>query len=467
MREEIRRERQRRSLEALYERFTSNTGEELAQPSAPELTGSVPPAPAAGDPLDTSTRFMPSLAALDAAHPETGHLEQLEQTRALGTVSFDTPLPEDPFEPAAAAPELFEEVPARKPRSKRKRNIVMLATVLVFALVVTGSVYFVRALVKQFNPDDYPGPGGAAVEFTVQDGWGAKIISRKLEELDVISNDRLFIKAMDAADSEHNIIHPGEYELKKQMPAADAVEILVDNKPDKVFYIGLQANTRLDKALDEISEGSGLDREQLQKLAGSPQQFGLPKTVSNLEGWLHPGEYRMPLDTSAKDVLQEMVDATKKALSDAGINDLAQGYRTLNIASLLQAEARPKDYATVAGAINNRLQPGNSQTHGLLQIDSTVTYGLDRGGLQFSAAERQDASNPYNTYVHKGLPPTPIGSPATEAIEAAAHPESNNYYYWVTVNTTTGETKFSSNYNEHKVNQQEFRDWCQANPETC
>lgn len=162
-----------------------------------------------------------------------------------------------------------------------------------------------------------------------------------------------------------------------------------------------------------------------------------------------------------------MVKGTKTTLKNAGITDLKQGYRTLTVASILQAEAREKDYATVAGAIENRLDPGNKETHGLLQVDSAVIYGLKRYSLQFSPSEKKDKANKYNTYVHTGLTPTPIGSPADAAIKAAANPEDNGYYYWVTVNISTGETKFASTYAEHQQNQAQFRTWCSENPGVC
>lgn len=154
-------------------------------------------------------------------------------------------------------------------------------------------------------------------------------------------------------------------------------------------------------------------------------------------------------------------------MEQSSITDLDEGYRILKVASILQAEARTPDYATVAGAIENRLNPNNKETHGLLQVDSSVIYGLGRYSLQFSPEEKADASNKYNTYEHAGLPPTPLGSPANAAIEAAAHPEDNGYYYWVTVNIETGETKFASNYQEHLRNQAEFRAWCDQNPDVC
>lgn len=465
MREEARQERQRETLRALYESFAAGQGLPLAEPSTPELTGldhylgasadgeAAPDAALATaddqDGQQTHTRFLPTLAAAHTA--QTPVIEQQDALHRNGLLDQDD----------EASKKL------RRKKTRRKRNLVMLATVVIFALVVAGSFYFVKSLVKQFNPDDYPGPGGATVEFTVEDGWGLGAISRKLEDLDVISNDKLLIKAVENSERANKVVHPGTYQLKSQMPAADAAEILVDNRPGKVFYIGLKANLRLNAALEEIAKGSGLKLADLEKLAGQPEKFGLPSSVPNLEGWLHPGEYRFALDSTPKDVLAKMVRSTKNTLKDAGITDLEKGYRTLKVASILQAEAREKDYATVAGAIENRLNPANKETHGLLQVDSTVIYGLDRYSLQFSQAERKDAGNKYNTYVHKGLTPTPIGSPATSAIKAAANPQSNGYYYWVTVNIETGETKFASSYAEHQRNQAEFRAWCQQNSDVC
>ena len=480
MREEARHERQRETHRALYERFAAGTGAPIAQPSEPELAGAeyygeslaaaphdhqAPAEPDASSGEETHTRYLPAQAPAESDVPESTDAADLNNQDYDEAHHAAQPAPvfgEDPNDEQAAAHKA-----QRRKRTKRKRNLVMLATVLIFALVVSGSVYFVKSVLKQFNPDDYPGPGGATVEFTVEDGWGVNIISRKLEELDVVSDDGLFSDAVTDSDAPNKLIHPGTYLLKKQMPAADAAEILINQRPDKVFYIALKANMRMDAAIEEIAKGSGLAEKDLKALANKPQEFGLPDSVPNLEGWLHPGEYRFPLETSAKDVLAELVKATKVSLEQAGVTDLEEGYRILKIASILQAEARTPDYATVAGAIENRLDPGNRETHGLLQVDSAVIYGLDRYSLQFSQQEKQDASNKYNTYVHKGLTPTPLGSPANVAIDAAAHPEDNGYYYWVTVNIETGETKFASTYGEHQRYKAEFDAWCDEHPDVC
>lgn len=477
MRETTRAERQRATQRALYERFAAGSSshpDPLAAPSAPELTGlgyyqlqPVDPetsGTAGASGAQPATEYIPVAAPAEgqAADPE----QQPRNEQSYDNYAGDSaPAADLVGQPLDAQDEAGKK--QRRKRTKRRRNLVMLAVVLVFALVVAGSVLTVKSVLKQFNPDDYPGPGGEAVEFTVEDGWGVQVISRKLEELDVVSSDKLFAQAVEQSTAPSKVIHPGNYLLKKQMRAADAAGELINNKPDKVFYVALKANLRMPAALEEIAKGSGLELAELTKLAAQPKKFGLPAEVKNLEGWLHPGEYRFALDTSAQKVLQSLVDATKKSLKAAGEPDLSKGYRALKIASIMQAEATVNDYPAVAGAIENRLHKDNTETHGLLQVDSAVIYGLDRYTLQFSAEERADKSNAYNTYVHPGLPPTPIGSPSNDAIKAAVNPAPNDYYYWVTVNTQTGETKFAATYAEHQQNQAEFRAWCAANADVC
>ena len=355
---------------------------------------------------------------------------------------------------------------ARKTR-KRRRNGVMAVVLLGFIGVIVAVVLILQGVLAKFNPEDYPGPGGEAVSFEVMPGWGTNQISKHLVADDIVASEKLFAEAVQLVETDNREIHPGVYELRKQMPSLDAATILIGDGLPKVGYVAIKQNVRMPAVLEEVAKGSGLPLKDLQKLANDPKAFGIKSEAKNLEGYLHPGEYRFPVDSDAKSVLQMLVDATQKSLKDQGITDPAEGYRALKIASILQAEARPNDYAVVAGALENRLHPNNTETNGLLQVDSTVIYGLDRYTLQISKAEKTDAGNLYNSYVHKGLPPTPIGSPGDSAIKAAANPEANSYYYWVTVNTNTGETKFAKTYREHLVNQNEFRAWCAQNTDVC
>jgi len=366
------------------------------------------------------------------------------------------------------AEDLFsEQVPDMEGRRRRRRRSAgILVTVVLVVLLALGAGGY--AVVKRLTapPEDYPGPGTGQVTFTVGDGWGSKQIGRSLLEQDIIKSTGAFDAAVDDAPDGVPTFHPGDFQLAKQMAAKDVVAALTAD-PAKVSYVALEPNARLSSAISSIAEATGLSEAELSKLSRRPKDFGLPATATNLEGWLHPGAYRFPLDASAKDVLTELVDATKASLEKAGLSDPVQQQRALIVASIVSAEGMQKDYAKVAGVIENRLAPSNKETNGLLQSDATVIYGLNRFSLRLSREEQRDASNPYNTYVHKGLPPTPIGSPGNSAIEAAAHPEASEYYYWVTVNLDTGETLFARTHAEHVANVAKYSQWCSENPGRC
>lgn len=100
-------------------------------------------------------------------------------------------------------------------------------------------------------------------------------------------------------------------------------------------------------------------------------------------------------------------------------------------------------------------------------MDSAVTYGLGTKSYNFTEEQRQDKSNPYNTYANPGLPPGPIGSPGKTAIDAAAKPKSNYYLYWETINLDTKETKFSRTLAEHNGYVDQYNAWCMANVGRC
>ena len=119
-----------------------------------------------------------------------------------------------------------------------------------------------------------------------------------------------------------------------------------------------------------------------------------------------------------------------------------------------------------ARVIDNRLDgPGDKGgTNGLLQIDASVNSALDRTGtIAISTDEIQSvADSPYNTYTQPGLPPTPIEAPGDAAIEAAAHPAEGDWYYYVTVDLATGETKFAETYDEFLRYNDQLQEYCET-----
>ena len=77
------------------------------------------------------------------------------------------------------------------------------------------------------------------------------------------------------------------------------------------------------------------------------------------------------------------------------------------------------------------------------------------------------ADSPYNTYTQKGLPPTPIEAPGDDAIQAALHPADGPWFFYVTVNLKTGETKFTDDYDEFLEFKDEYQEYCDTQSERC
>ena len=179
-----------------------------------------------------------------------------------------------------------------------------------------------------------------------------------------------------------------------------------------------------------------------------------------------PCTYNISEGATATEVVAEMVSRTVSRLKSAGVAEA--DYETVLIkASIVEREATPTYYGQVARVIDNRLADTDGDTQGKLGMDSTILYGLGRSGGMPTQAELDDASNPYNTRIHPGLPPTPIGSPGKGTITAVLNPPAGDWLYFVTINLDTGETRFASTYAEQQANEQLLQQYCAANEAKC
>ncbi|WP_346347048.1 endolytic transglycosylase MltG [Arthrobacter sp. StoSoilB20] len=353
---------------------------------------------------------------------------------------------------------------AAKKARRRRRVLALLITLGVFVAAIAIGAQFLKPLLGMDKVTDYPGPGTGSVSITVPEGSGPKAVAVALVENKVVADADAFVKEFLNDGGE---LSPGEFTFRTEMKNSDAVDVLVNKDSSKVMYFALSAGLRINESLEAISKGSGISLQELNALNQAPAQFGVPSKAKNLEGFLAPGEYRFPLGTPAKDIIQKLVTTTVDELKSQGITEPAKQYDTVTIASIVQAEGGQADYGNVAGAIYNRLKPNNVETSGLIQSDATVTYGLGKKSFHLTEEEKADKSNTYNTYANVGLPAGPIGSPGKTAIDAAAKPTQNDYLYWVTINLDTKETKFSKTLAEHNTYVEQYNAWCTANPGRC
>ena len=179
---------------------------------------------------------------------------------------------------------------------------------------------------------------------------------------------------------------------------------------------------------------------------------------NNMEGWLYPDTYNYTPNSTDLELLKRSATRLQKAL-DKAWNErdenlpLADPYQMLILASIVEKETgiaaeRPQ----VASVFINRLKANMK-----LQTDPTVIYGMGESYTGNIRKKDLETITPYNTYMIEGLPPTPIAMVSESALQAVAHPDKTDFYYFVA--DGSGGHKFTRNLNEHNKAVQEYLRW--------
>jgi UPF0755 protein len=346
-------------------------------------------------------------------------------------------------------------VPVRARRRRGGGPFLVILGLVVIGVLIAGVVVLLN-LTGDDEASDYPGPGSGSVTVVVKEGDPSSTIARALADAGVVLTSGAFVKA--ATDDERaRGIAPGTYELKKQMTAAGALALMLD-PGSRVDVVTIPEGTRVSDTLELIARETRLSLPALRRAADDVDALGLPPYASDApsaEGFLFPAQYDVGPDEDAADFLRTMVG---RYLSTTEGMDLAararaagrDPYDVVIVASIVQDEVSPADYAKAVRVIDNRIEDGMR-----LQLDSTVNYALGRKTANVTIADTQ-VDSPFNTYRNAGLPPGPINSPGEAAIEAALNPADGDWLYWVTTDLETGLTKFAETYEEFLVYKAEF-----------
>jgi UPF0755 protein len=305
-------------------------------------------------------------------------------------------------------------------------------------------------------PPDYVGAGAGTVQVEIPNNATLAEIGNVLKRDGVVESVDAFTKAA-AANPRGSTIQGGVYLLHKHMSAASAVTMMLDPAAQSALIV--PEGWRAKQIYAALDSRLGLKPGTTEHDA-TTAKLGLPSyDKGGAEGFLYPSKYSVAKGGDPVAILRQMV---KRAQAEYGQDDLDSRaakvgrtpYQIIVIASLIQAEAQePKDFGKVSRVIYNRLAQQMA-----LGFDSTINYAMGRSTLNTTDADTHYAS-PYNTYLHKGLPPGPIDNPGHEAIEAALNPTPGDWLYFVTVKP--GDTRFTASEAQHERNVAAFNKYQQ------
>ena len=327
----------------------------------------------------------------------------------------------------------------RRLRRRRRRRGVLIMGIL---LALAGGVVF-QALQWSAAREENPVQPGRPVTITVASGQGSVEIGRALREAGVIDSVNRF---RDVAEERglDGLLKPGTYKLTTGM-SIDAVLDILAKGPSTGTPVTIPEGWTVAQIADKLAGTEQFTRDEVEQALKSKDLIAphRPKGVTSLEGLLFPDTYGIEPDDTPASVLQDMLIQLEVVLSRFQLSTAPRKlnpYQVLIVASMIEREAKvDADRPKIAAVIYNRLAAGKK-----LEVDATVQYAVGHSRLT-----RKDlgSSSPYNTYVHTGLPPTPIASPGEAAIQAALQPADGDWLYYVLA-SKEGEHAFTRSYEE-------------------
>jgi len=311
-------------------------------------------------------------------------------------------------------------------------------------LVVTFILCFFQLIDYASTPREWRGPS-IILEF--KKGISLKEMAQELKAAGVIKNPFYFI-LLTRVRGEATSLKAGEYEFISGVTPRNVLKDIVEGRVLKhtiTFIPGWTFSQVMDALDKDPSIQHTLSRE------ASPEILSLLRIPQkNPEGLFFPDTYEFTRGTKDVEILQRAAHQMKETLftlwkeRDKTI-PYKNPYEVLIAASLIEKESGiPLERQLIAGVMENRFEKNMP-----LQMDPSVIYGLGENYHGALSIEDLQKDTPYNIYLRKGLPPTPIALPSKTAILAALHPTKNPYLYYVAKGQ--GEHQFSRTFGEHET----------------
>jgi UPF0755 protein len=340
-------------------------------------------------------------------------------------------------------------------RERRRSSVAFIVMILVFGLLAGGAWYGYGKVKGFLKAPDYAGNGTGQAVILVEEGDTATDIANTLFKADVVKSAKAFTNAAEQ-DTKAQTLQPGTYTLHKQMSAAAALKLMLDPASKSVKRFTVPEGLSSKQVLERISKQAAIPLAQLQSASKDAAALGLPEfAAGNPEGFLFPDTYELQKDDTAASILKQMVARTLAVMEEDNFVAEAQKRgltprEALIVASLVEGEGIPEDFAKIARVVYNRLNQDMP-----LEFDSTTNYGRELAGLprknRFTREELRDPKNAYRTHNKRGLPPGPIANPGKAAFDSSVAPAEGDWLFFVLIDKA-GHSAFAVTLGEHETN---------------
>jgi UPF0755 protein len=339
---------------------------------------------------------------------------------------------------------------------RRWVSVVVTLIVVILAVWVGSEFMEYTDAQKPVDPNDT-----SMTVIEIPDGFGLEEIAGLLEDNGVIKSARFFIirSTLERARSKYKA---GVYEFSKSMSADDIMGILVEGVKREAVKFTVPEGLTTAQTMSVLTEAGLMTEEEFWSEIESGQfdyRFlgGAPAGKDRLEGFLYPETYEVYKDEGAHAVIDMMLGQFDKLFTDEDYSRAAElNYsirEIVTMASLIEREtAVPGERPVISQVIYNRLADDMP-----LQIDASIQYILGTPKEQLTNDDLE-IDSPYNLYTNKGLPPGPICNPRMASVDAALHPEENDYIYYVLDPALNGMHRFSKSYDEFLSNKAAYQE---------
>lgn len=327
-----------------------------------------------------------------------------------------------------------------------RKNVRWYISIVLFSISMLGAVAIlitISYMIRYLSPVDV---NAKPIHLKIVRGMSCQAIADQLARSNLIHNRWAFLFVTHLSGVSHRL-QVGTYRLSGAMDIPQIIDHLRTGKVVTRQFVVPEGLTVVQ--IGTLWENAGLGTATTFNQTASDSKWLLQYNIEGktLEGYLFPNTYQFPDGATPPVIIQIMLDEFERRWA-AEFTEEARAlgfskHEIITLASIIEAEARvPDERPLVSAVFHNRLRRGWK-----LQADPTALYGLGNPNRPPRAADLR-VDSPYNTYIHKGLPPGPICNPGMASIIAALRPVPVDYMYFVAVGE--GRHHFSKTLREHQ-----------------